>query len=213
GLPYLSSGDPRTAAKVIYSDKGMGDFSFPVKFWPDSDRVKYQEQWTVQIQGPLSGNGDPKYEASQLNYPFTLANWEEAVLIHAEATLRKNAADGMWLRLLNTLRATAPIPGTTQSDPAKLVPLKDPGSERGRVALLFAERAYWLFLTGHRQGDLRRLVREYHWPQDQVYPTGPYIVPENLLPSVGQYGMDMNLPIPPEELVNPLFYGCVDRGA
>ena len=219
GLPYLSSGDPRTATEIICSDKGMGGFRFPAKFWPDSDRAKYQKLWTESIQGSLSGNGNSKYEPSQLAWPFTLANWEEAVLIQAEAALHtqhsqtSTTSTTRWLQLLNELRATALIPGTTRPNPAKLVPLKDPGSERGRVALVFSERAYWLFLTGHRQGDLRRLVRQYNWTQDQAYPTGPYIVPQNLLPQVGQYGMDVNLPIPPEELSNPHFEGCLDRGA
>ena len=38
---------------------------------------------------------------------------------------------------------------------------------------------------GDPQGDLRRLIREYHWPQDQVYPTGPYIVPQGCVGQVG----------------------------
>ena len=43
---------------------------------------------------------------------------------------------------------------------AKLGPLQDPGTPDGRVDLLFHERAFWLYLTGHRQGDLRRLIRD-----------------------------------------------------
>ena len=213
GLPYLTSQDPRTATHPIASDKGMGDFLFPARLWPDSDRAKYQTDWYAQILDPLSGNGNLKYEASQLDFPFTIASGEEAALIRAEAALQQLPGDTTWLHLLNHLRAAAPIPGTSHSDPARLPPLHDPGSTRARLALLFAERAQWLFLTGHRQGDLRRLVRNYHWPQEQVYPTGPYVVPSNVLPAVGQYGTDVNLPIPPEELVNPQFLGCQDRRA
>ncbi|HXC25927.1 MAG TPA: hypothetical protein VNU46_08425 [Gemmatimonadaceae bacterium] len=187
GLPFISSGDPRTTTKWIEADKLVTKVRVPARFSDlDSDGI-----------GPVT---------------FTLASWEEAVLIHAEAALQRNAADGTWLHLLNQLRATAPIPGTTQPDPTQLPPLTDPGTDRARIALLFAERAKWLFLTGHRQGDLRRLVREYHWPQAQVYPTGPYIVPEGFVGQVGTYGTDVNLPIPPEELANPLFHGCLDRG-
>jgi hypothetical protein len=188
GLPYLSSGDPRTATKDIRGDK-------LVKY------VKVPAKWSE-----LDGEGMGKVMLS-------LASGEEAVLIKAEAALHKHAADPTWLRLLNQLRATAPIPGTTQPDPAKLTPLKDPGTEHGRIALLFAERAYWLFVTGQRQGDMRRLVRQYHWPQDQVYPTGSYVVPEGFIGQVGKYGTDVNMPIPPMERANPNFHGCLDRGA
>jgi hypothetical protein len=76
-----------------------------------------------------------------------------------------------------------------------------------RVDLMFAERGYWLYLTGHRQGDLRRLMRNYGRPQDHVYPTGPYF---GLDPF---YGDDVNLPIPNTERLNPHFNGCLDRGA
>jgi hypothetical protein len=129
--------------------------------------------------------------------------------------LHKNPADPKWLRLLNQLRATAPVPGTAPAkpNPERLVPLKDPGTARARISLLFAERGYWLFLTGQRQGDLRRLVREYHRPQQQVYPSGPYIVPGSVVGQVGKYGTAMNIPIPPKERANPNFHGCLDRGA
>jgi hypothetical protein len=75
------------------------------------------------------------------------------------------------------------------------------------VDTLFTERAYWLFLTGHRQGDLRRLVRNYGRPQDTVYPSGSYFGGQ------GSYGSDVNLPIPANEQTNPLFHGCIDRRA
>lgn len=95
-----------------------------------------------------------------------------------------------------------------------LAPLADPGAtlngtaaSNARVDLLFHERAYWLFLTGHRQGDLRRLVRNYGRRQQDVYPTGPYFG------GLGSYGSDVEFPIPTGELSNPLFHGCLSRGA
>jgi len=88
-----------------------------------------------------------------------------------------------------------------------LPPLTDPGSADARLALLFQERAYWLFLTGHRQGDLRRLVRNYQRLPDAVYPTGVYYGGQ------GFYGTDVTLPIPASELPNPLFHGCLNREA
>lgn len=91
-----------------------------------------------------------------------------------------------------------------------LAPFSDPGSAAGQVDLLFRERAFWLYLTGHRQGDLRRLIRQYGRTQQHVYPVGPY--PVGLVGE--QYGSDVTAPIPTAERTsNPLFTGCASRGA
>jgi hypothetical protein len=99
-----------------------------------------------------------------------------------------------------------------------LAPLTDPGAglsgsaaTAARVKLLFDERAAWLFATGHRQGDLRRLLRQYNslpafQSEQQVYPTGEY-----LAPGTGQYGSDVTAPIPATEYANPKYHGCLDR--
>lgn len=102
-----------------------------------------------------------KYTSS--SDPVTVASGIEARLIEAEAALQ--AADpGTWLNKLNEARATV----------AGLAPLTDPGSAEARVDLTFRERAFWLYLTGHRLGDLRRLVRQYGRAAESVYPTGAY---------------------------------------
>ncbi|HEX6537315.1 MAG TPA: hypothetical protein VF041_22225, partial [Gemmatimonadaceae bacterium] len=150
-----------------------------------------------------------------------LASGIEARLIQAEAALQAGGAD--WLAMLNALRTDGTF--DTQPDPADstktdtlwhagtggvagLGPLIDPGSPDGRVSLLFQERAYWLYLTGHRQGDLRRLVRVYGRQQQYVYPEGGYPGAYNT------YGTDVTAPIPGEERIsNPLFTGCRSRGA
>lgn len=134
---------------------------------------------------------------------FTVADWTEARLIQAEAALQAHDTT-TWLTLLNHLRETATVPGQTTA----LSDTTDPGTDTARVSLTFRERAYWLFLTGHRQGDLRRLIRQYERRQDQVYPVGRY-----LAPGAGQYGTDVTAPIPSQEYVNPLFHGCLSRGA
>ena len=90
-----------------------------------------------------------------------------------------------------------------------LAPLSDPGTDAARLALLFHERGYWLYLTGHRQGDLRRLIRNYGRPTATVYPTGSY----PLFGSFSRYGSDVTAPIPGSERANPLFHGCRSRGA
>ena len=92
---------------------------------------------------------------AQLKYPTrdadaTVADGVEARLIEAEAQLKAgNSANA--LATLNALRATV----------TGLAPLTDAGSTADRVSQLFRERAFWLYGTGHRLGDLRRLVRQY----------------------------------------------------
>ena len=137
----------------------------------------------------------------------------EALLIEAEAALR---AGGAYLPVLNALRAAPPsyFPATASSpNPAfpgiaTLAPLTNPGNDAARVSQLFRERAYWLWLTAHRTGDLRRLVRQYGRSQDAVFPTGPYFRSGN-----GNYGTDVNFPIPSSEDNIPGFTGCLNRDA
>lgn len=126
-----------------------------------------------------------------------MADGIEARLIEAEAQLRANDLAGM-TTTLNDLRAFFPDFG--------LGNLAQPGIQAEAVDLLFAERAFWLYATGHRLGDMRRLVRWYGRTADQVFPTGTYI-------KGGDYGSDVNLPIPQEEQNNPNSVGCLDRNA
>jgi starch-binding outer membrane protein, SusD/RagB family len=130
----------------------------------------------------------------QLKYPdrdvdVVLASGTEARLIEAEALLEAGNVSG-WLGKLNALRT-----------PAGLGALTDPGTPAARVDLMFRERAFWLWLTAHRLGDLRRLVRQYGRAANSVFPTGGY-------PQGGAYGNDVSLPIPFEELNNPLAVEC-----
>jgi starch-binding outer membrane protein, SusD/RagB family len=191
GLPYESSGDPRSA----WTSNGQNNSGYP-------------------LSRPLiyDTTGDS---------PIVLASGIEARLIQAEAALQSNSSS--WLATLNALRTDGT--NTTQPDSVNpsqtdtlwnagtggvsgLEPLADAGSEPTRVTMLFDERAYWLFLTGHRQGDLRRLMRDYGRPQGDVYPVGPYVGAYNA------YGSDVTAPIPGTELAsNPLFHGCFNRGA
>jgi hypothetical protein len=141
--------------------------------------------------------GDPFY--AQLKYPdrkspVPLATGTEARLIRAEAALA-NGTSNAYLTELNTMRAEV-----------GLAPLTDPGTRDGRIRQFFKERAYWLFLTSHRLGDLRRLVRQYGYQQDQVFPSGEYF-------RGGTYGSDVNLPIFVDENNNPNFTGCTNRSA
>ena len=177
GIPFISSGDPRTADTNSAVNSVGAQLYFP-----------------------------KKYEATLFGQyaPITVADWIEARLIRAEAAL-ETGDPSTWLTQLNYLRQNATVSGQTQTP---LSQLSDPMTDTARVSLLFQERAYWLYLTGHRQGDLRRLVREYHRDQSQVYPTGDYFAPGQAV-----YGSDVTAPIPSSEDPNPLFHGCIDRHA
>jgi hypothetical protein len=95
--------------------------------------------------------------------PVTQVSGIEARLIEAEAALRVPDVT-TFLAKLNEARATV----------AGLTPLADPGTPAGRVDLLFRERAFWFYLTAHRLGDLRRMVRQYARTAESVFPTGAY---------------------------------------
>ena len=135
----------------------------------------------------------------QLKYPdlaadVALATGIEARLIEAEAAFR-NGAPGQALTILNALRVVA-----------GLTPVTDPGTEATRVNLLFRERAFWMWGTSHRLGDMRRLIRQYGRAQSTVFPVGEYH-------KGGDYGTDVNLPISSDERNNPKFTACLDRNA
>lgn len=190
GLPFTSRSDPRTP----FVPAGTNQYGFPI---------------ALPARLDPSGNG-----------PIVVASGVEARLIEAEAALQ--AGDPTWLVRLNALRTdgtftTAPDSvDSTRTDTAwnagsggvaGLAPLADPGTTGSKVDLLFRERGFWLFLTGHRQGDLRRLIRQYGRAENAVYPSGSY-------PGAhGSYGVDVTAPIPIQEReTNPYFSGCFSRG-
>jgi starch-binding outer membrane protein, SusD/RagB family len=135
------------------------------------------------------------YATQAANTP--LATGIEAGLITAEHQLRTSGPGGPYFTTLNTLRAT--FPG--------LAPLVvPPATMEGAIRLLFHERAFWMYLTGHRLGDMRRLVRQYTEPVNTVFPIG--ISTEGVA-----YGVDVNFEISQFEDNNPNFHGCLNRSA
>ncbi len=157
-------------------------------------------------------------------YPFSstavpadsiaLADGVEAGLITAEAALAAHDV-GTWLATLNQLRADFTVArGPYPSDTSYHVlgPLTDPGTDSARVSLTFRERGFWLYGTGRRLGDLRRLVRQYGRDQSTVFPTGPYL---NGTQSVlfTAYGQSVAFPVGTIESGNPKFHGCSSNAA
>jgi hypothetical protein len=192
-IPFFSAHDPRVPAHYKISGK---------------DTVKSQDGNTFVIQvDSLWGQTSA----------VAVVHGLDARLIEAEAALQAGNAASM-LAILNALRAaplqiTAPSPTATGTHPGwttpVMTPLADPGTQAGRVALLFREKAFWQFGRGHRLGDLRRLIRDYGRAADgsDTFPVGQHF-------QGGNYGSDVNLPVTTDEQIgNPNFTACLDRKA
>lgn len=183
---------------------------------------------TATSKGPRTNVGfdgvTPQYD--QLRYvdekaSITLATGLEARLINAEAALLRGDTTG-YLGIINNLRGTPPsyilaggqwttAPSTAPTPIAPMPPLARPTSDTAAVSQLFNERAHWLWGTGHRLNDMRRLVRAvgvrggYGRAENSVFPNGPYFK-NGLI-----YGTDVNFPIPLDEQNNPGVQACLDR--
>lgn len=154
---------------------------------------------------PIDGDGapsafdlvTPRYffrNYNRQNHPVVVATGVEARLIEAEAALQAGNAATFVQKLTE---ARAPWPA--------MAPVTDPGTPAARVDLLFRERAFAMFGTAHRVGDLRRLSRQYSRPAESVWPTGAYHK-DNL-----QRGTDTNIIVPLSEENNPNYKGCLNR--
>lgn len=170
-------------------------------------RTRVEPSWGVNSRG-MHVYFPSKYSPDGSS-AILLASGVEARLVEAEAALRAGDVT-TWLGKLNHLRRTAwtsivpPVDGPLED-------LSDPGDDRARVDVLFRERAFWLFLTGQRQGDMRRLLRHYGRTPHEVYPIGPYYHPSRGGLTYGPY---VDLPIPhTEQIYNRHFTGCAARGA
>jgi hypothetical protein len=194
GLPWRTTLDPRTTfTRVPATNRGFDGVT------PQFDQLRYVDE-----------------KAS-----ITLATGLEARLINAEAALRRGDTVG-FLAGLNALRGAPPayilagVQGTTAPStvPQPIAPMANlaaPTDSTAAIDLLFAERARWLWGTGHRLNDLRRLERAigvrggFGRPDSTVFPHGLYF--KNGL----TYGPDVNFPIPLDEQNNPNFTQCLDR--
>ncbi len=133
---------------------------------------------------------------------ISLANGIEARMIEAEAAYKAGNPAGM-IAKLNQARTDVPLTGLTAN-------LTDPGTNVARENLLFREKAFWQFGRGTRLGDLRRLIRQYGRTTESVFPTGAWH-------KAGNYGPDINFPVPQAEQNNPNVPAgnntCIDRNA
>lgn len=150
--------------------------------WQDTGEPGFDGETPYVLQG--------KYLTKEAE--TDLANGIEARLIEAEAALHAGNTV-TFMQAINTLRSSANLPS-----------LGTPSTNEAQVDLLFRERGFWLYLTGHRVGDLRRLIRQYGRDQATVFPTGTYH-------KGGEYGSDVNFPVSADEKNNPNFSSCIDR--
>jgi hypothetical protein len=223
GLNFATAGDPRVPGCVGGSTTPSGGIPGCRAFDPAQTRtVSFDNNF-----GPGLVAG-PFY--AQLVFPnrdadAAIVTGGEARLLEAEAFLRAGDVAN-WLIKLNYMRANFPI-FKQPSNPCNatgaqvagcpvipvagtlLPPLADPGTQAAREDLMFRERAFWLFMTGHRLADMRRLVRPtaeggYGRDENTVYPNGAYV-------KGGVFGTDKMLIIPQAETNNPEFSACLDR--
>ena len=181
GLPFFSANDPRIPRKL--GTVNPDDLTFDSGIF-----VTRQGIWDRLT-------------------PLKIATGIEARLIEAEAALHASPPDNAtWFAKLSALRANTALLPTPQSGytAGTYKPFADPNNDPARVDSTFRERAFWMFSTGHRLGDLRRLVRQYLRAPETVYPTGAWY-------KGGNYGDATMLPVPFDEQNNPKYTQCLDR--
>jgi hypothetical protein len=135
--------------------------------------------------------------------PITLVSGIDARLIEAEGKLNAGDIPGT-MAILNALRQSAQTIGIIKVPVMAALPV--PATKDAATSLFFREKAFWTFGRGQRLGDERRLIRQYHRTQDQVFPVGDG-------PKGGLYGVDVVLPVTDNEKTNPNFHGCIDKSA
>jgi hypothetical protein len=193
GLDYVSAQDPRLVLSTAVAqtcdgvDVGSADsvWYYPVKFGNPSTYIP-------------------------------LATGIEARLVEAEVALHANNA-AAWAGDLNAVRADTA--DTHVMFAASQVPIASDSttgaSNTAQIDFMFRERAFWLFGTGTRLGDLRRLIRQYGRDQSTVFPTGPYPNGNNphLPAPLPNYGTDVSLTLPTRAggftTPNTAYKGCV----
>jgi starch-binding outer membrane protein, SusD/RagB family len=179
GLDFVSGNDPR----VPSLDAGTPGFS-----GVGQDFIN-EELYT----GPTS------------NTP--LATGLEAALIVAESQLQAGQTTA-WAASLNALRRSS---GTLLASGAAIDSLPTDSTTMAadtlQVSVMFRERGFWLYLTGHRLSDMRRLIRQYHRTADHVFPTGLDVV------TGSPYGTSIEFPVSSDESNNPNSHGCLNNDA
>lgn len=207
--------------------------TFDNEWWVMGPSVKrYTAGDSVDVAGrifnaiPFSRLGDPRVSVTDTKTPaednttnfLQINNWGrddpipvasgiDARLIEAEERLQVQDIAGM-MTILNNLRTSAQTIGIFKI--AAMAALPTPPDQASATDLFFREKALWQYERGYRMDDLRRLVRQYGRPQDQVFPSGGFT--RNGTPS-GNFGSQVAFPVVDDEKSNPNFSGCLDTKA
>jgi starch-binding outer membrane protein, SusD/RagB family len=162
-------------------------------------------------------DGNTWYYPIKFGNPSTyvpLATGVEARLIQAEAALQAGQI-ATWAGDLNSLRQDAADTKVTFADAEQTITNDSTtsASPTMQVDVMFRERAFWLFGTGTRLGDLRRLIRLYGRDQSTVFPTGVFPNGGLVTPPIPNYGTDVNITLPTTAggatSTNPNYRGCI----
>ncbi len=148
------------------------------------------------LSATASENGQTPFFIQQ-KYPtptlsMVLGNYTEAQLIVAEGDIFAGNYAGA-MTIMNTLRAGIGLPPVGDSAAA---------SPKDQMLELLKERAYWNYVTGHRLGDWRRMLRApynaapFSFVTGDVYPVGPGLQPT------------LEFPTPSTTNPNPNFVAC-----
>lgn len=176
--PSITAVGPECTLCWGFSDRramGEREGSNGLPFISVGDTIRIPRQKTTTTR--YSNTADTLY--ADLKYPDNatptiVSSGIEARLIRAEVALHNG--DPTWIDTVNVLRESVGL-----SD------LAAPSTEAAQVDVLYQERAFWLYVTGRRLGDLRRLIRNYARGAETVFPTGPY-------PLGGTYGTATAIP-------------------
>lgn len=184
----------------VANQKGLNGVAYMDAFTAGDPRTP----WVIAPDGVgFDRTAGPQYYQllyPSLTAPIPLATGTEARLIQAEAALQAGDV-GTFATIHTTLRASL--------NAASVGPVSTGGmSAAEQVDFHFRERALWLYATGHRLGDLRRLIRQYGRSESTVFPTGTYYRPQ-----YPTFGTDVNFPVPFAETNNPNYAGCLNRDA
>jgi starch-binding outer membrane protein, SusD/RagB family len=155
-------------------------------------RIPSQHIGLAQRTGLRPGEHWGQLKFPNRNSAVPLASGIEARLIEAEAALRQGAAGiASFVTIHNSLRQS--VTGLAPLNVVSVTAM----TQRQREDLHFKERAYWLFATGQRLGDLRRMMWDYGRQQNEIFPVGTHH-------RGGSFGTDTNFPIAFDEQNNPL---------
>ena len=168
--------------------------------WATSTRSGFSSQFSAQ----------PNQSKFAQFTDGVISTGAEARLIDLESQLQAGtqaARDAVFAGLNSLRTGGAAIGGATGTTLITVAAISGsaPTTQDAAIDLLYKERAYWMWLTGHRLGDLRRLVRVYKRDSEAVFPTGTLTSPLD-----GTYGASTTITVPFSERNNPNFKGCLE---